>query len=283
MRARLKPCSPMGVTTPHTTSSIAAGSSFALLASSVRTRARRTSPRVFERAPLPAFPTPTALRTASTMNASAMALPLSMKIATDGRKTESLSQLRESAAAERRLEEVIDALQELRGARVGRRSQRSLDLVQCLELAEELHVAEPSPAREHLSYAIDLARQCLDADPGGTHAVRVGMVSEVRLEHRGDDGFEDRRLILVVPDVLQDEKIACVRLAPSVQKRTGREELQELHHTPVGQNDPLGADLEDEPLVSREELLAKAHPLTEVLVQLGELPRARERRKLGPG
>ena len=101
----------------------------------------------------------------------------------------------------------------------------------------------------------------LDADAGGADAARVRVLAVVRLEHRRDDRLEDLRLVLVVPDVLEDEEVARVGLRAAVEVRARGEELEELHDAPVAEAHALGADLEDEALVLREELLAEARPL----------------------
>src|SRR6185436_561804 len=87
------------------------------------------------------------------------------------------SKLGETAAPEGRLEELIDALHELRRPRIGARAEGRLDLVEGLELAEELYVAEAAAAGEHLAHAIDLRGERLDADPRRTDATRVRMIA----------------------------------------------------------------------------------------------------------
>ena len=97
----------------------------------------------------------------------------------------------------------------------------------------------------------------------------------MRLEHRRDDRLEDRRLVLVVPDVLQDEEVPGVRLGAPVEVRARGEQLEELHDAAVAERHALGTNLEDEPLVRREELLAEAHPLRKRAVKLADLARSR--------
>src|SRR6202046_1319013 len=76
---------------------------------------------------------------------------------------------------------------------------------------------------------------------------------------------------------LRTKKIPRVGLRPSVEIGAGGEELEELHDPPIAQAHPFGANLEDEPLVGREKLLAEAHSLREGAMELADLARGRER------
>src|ERR1700733_5709448 len=101
------------------------------------------------------------------------------------------SQLREPPAPERRLEELVDTREELGRERVGRGTEGRLDLVERLQLAEELHVAEPHPARQHLTNPVDLASERLDPNADSAHAPGLGMVAVVGFGHGSDDRFEN--------------------------------------------------------------------------------------------
>ena len=91
----------------------------------------------------------------------------------------------------------------------------------------------------------------------GAGRPRLGVLLAVPLEHRGHDVVAERDLIDAVPDVPQHEQIAVVDDRPAVDQRAGGTELEELHHPPVGERHPLGADLEAERLVAGQELLGK--------------------------
>src|SRR6185312_3546543 len=137
--------------------------------------------------------------------------------------------LREAPAPERRLEELRDARLELPRPRVVDGPERRLDLAERLELAEELDVAERRAAGEDLPDPVHLAGE--------------------RLEDGLHDPLQDRGLVLVVPDVLEDEEVRRVRDVAAVEVRAGGEELEHLDHAAVREAHALGADLEDEALV----------------------------------
>jgi hypothetical protein len=99
-----------------------------------------------------------------------------------------------------------------------------------------------------------------------------------RLEHGLHDSLEDRRLILVVPHVLEDEEIARVGGRAAVEVGARREQLEELHDASIDRAHALGADLEDEALVCGQERVAEGHALAERATELGELARGHDGR-----
>src|SRR5262249_32423136 len=123
-----------------------------------------------------------------------------------------------------------------------------------------------------LTDAIDLAGERIETDAEGADATPLRVLAEEGFEHGLHNAFEDRRLILVVPDMLQHEKVARVGRCSPVEIGTRSEELEQLDEGPVGDRDALGTDLEDEALVARQEGIREVHPLAEVLRQLRELP-----------
>ncbi len=71
--------------------------------------------------------------------------------------------------------------------------------------------------------------------------------------------------------MLEHEEVAGVGGGAAVEEGAGGEELEHLHHAPVGERDALGADLEHQALVGREEGVGEAHPAAEGPAEIGEL------------
>src|SRR5438034_67662 len=122
------------------------------------------------------------------------------------------SELREAAATERRFEELIDTLNELRSPRIGRRTERRLDLVETLVLAEEL-LGEAHALRERAMELLDLLRrrERLDRRVGERVDLVLDALREQILEVVGveivrpdaeEEAVEDRRERLVRRDLV---------------------------------------------------------------------------------
>src|SRR5262249_6524386 len=154
--------------------------------------------------------------------------------------------LGEAATMERGLEKLIDPRNELGRARVGARSERGFDFVQRFELTEKLHVAQAARSGEHLSNALDFRAERFDPDGARANCASCRMIGIVRIEHRRENRLEDCRLIFVVPDVLEHEKVAGIRLVASIEKRTRRKQLHELDHATIRNGDSFGPNLKDE-------------------------------------